>query len=289
MLCNGHVFALILSILLYLWDEVVVQWQCFCPSPSYNAVQTQIVLECCETAIILSSLSAFCRSPCCHAVQAQRFLECHATAMFFPSSSEFCPTPSYNAVQAQNFLEWCVTAIFLPSFQHFALPTALMLRSLKLFWVDEQQPCFCTHSQHFALHPAAMLCNLKFFGMLWSGHPLVFIHGIVDGAGGNFLGVGVSYISSKIVRDLGSLPRSAMLRDFWDRECRSGVWFRGPGSGWRRGSACDWGVLCVSCGRSEICGVGQGQGGLIPVSEWFLASIAGVWRLEGGLGARVST
>ena len=35
--------------------------------------------------------------------------------------------------------------------------------------------------------------------------------------------------------------------------------------------------------------VGRGQGGLIPVSEWFLAAIVGVWRLEGGLGATVST
>ena len=35
--------------------------------------------------------------------------------------------------------------------------------------------------------------------------------------------------------------------------------------------------------------VWRGQGGLIPVSEWFLAAIVGVWRLEGGLGATVST
>ena len=287
-----------------------MQRPCFCPHSQHFALSwgrgccsvamflpfTQ--LQCCTGSIFFRmlwnvhhfvltlSILPFTLLPCC---ASSKVFGMPCNGHVFSLIFRICPTPSYNAAQAQNFLECCVTAIFLPSFQHFALPTALMLRSLKLFWVDEQQPCFCTHSQHFALHPAAMLCNVKFFGMLWSGHPLVFIHGIVDGAGGNFLGVGVSYISSKIVRDLGSLPRSAMLGDFWDRECQSGVRFLGPGSGWRRGTACDWGVLCVSCGRSEICGVGQGQGGLIPISECFLASIAGVWRLEGGLGARVST
>ena len=155
MLCNGHLSAFISA---------------FCPTHSFNAAQSQIVLGWPAATMLLHSLSAFCSSPSCNAVQPH------------------------------------------------------------IFWNAVERPSFCLHS--------------------W----------IVDGTGGNFLGVGVSYILSKIVRDLGSLPRSAMLGDFWDRECRSGVRFRGPGSGWRRGSACDWGVLCVSCGRSGISGLGGGRG-----------------------------
>ena len=123
MMCNGHLSAFISA---------------FCPSHSFNAAQSQIVLGWPAATMLLHSLSAFCSSPSCNAVQ---------------------------------------------------------------------RPSFCLHS--------------------W----------IVDGTGGNFLGVGVSYILSKIVRDLGSPPRSAMLEDFWDRECRSGLRFRGPRCGWREAHA----------------------------------------------------
>ena len=158
MLCRLKIFLC--------WQATAVflpSFSAFCPSLSYNAIQTQNFL-CWRATTMFNVLTLnnllFTQLHCSAGSNVDKQRLC-----FCSHSKHFSLHPSTMLCSSKIFWVDKQRPTFCPHSQRFALHTATMLCSFEVFCFDQQWPCFCSHSQHFALHPATILCRLQVFGV----------------------------------------------------------------------------------------------------------------------------